>query len=360
MRSLFAGAALLACALACAPAARARQLPEAGAWRLPEASAQLDADRRWVNGVTESWWLADGFTDAEASAAAARWKAIGDELAGAKGAAWTGDYFRGSDTHGTYLRWSPRAGFVIAHVNKCAAMVMGIVHGRVEATAELVRFFPELDKHPARGHGGHGGHAAGAHAVPRDVLNFVPVEWRGGRVLVAEKEMADFGDYVAGLGRHNRWGGNMFLDYTMFFSRTGEDEAGGSPSPAVPPAYRRFLKKPVEARVTSVGRRVLKRDYQIESENTSMTFERASLTYVTIDAGAERGVKPGMILRVVRDDDEEDSLLVVRAGRRASTAAVVREVDERGAETYYSNSESREKRRSKVTAGWRLTTSIHD
>ena len=45
---------------------------------------------------------------------------------------------------------------------------------------------------------------------------------------------------------------------------------------------------------------------------------------------------------------------------RASTAAVVREVDGRGAETSYSHAGSREKRRPKVTAGWRLTTSPHD
>lgn len=350
VRFLFAGAALLVCALACATAAPAQEFPE--------ARAQLDEDRRWVNGVTESWWLDDGFTAAEASAAAARWKAIGDELAGAKGAAWAGDYFRGSDTHGTYLRWSPRAGFVIAHVNKCQAMVMGLVHGRVEATPELVRFFPELDKHPAGGHGGHA--AAGAHAGPRDVLRFVPVEWRGGRVLVAEEEMADFGDYVAGLGRYNQWFDFTFLEYATFFYHTGKGAAGGSPSPVVPPDYRRFLKKPVEARVTSVGRRILRRDYHIDGENSSMTFERASLTYVTIDAGVERGVKAGMILRVARDGEEEDSLLVLRAGQRASTAAVIREVNERGAETYYSHEESREKRRSKVAAGWRLTTSIHD
>lgn len=350
MRSLFAGAALLACALACAPPAPAQAFPE--------ARAELNEERRWVNGVTESWWLADGFTDAEASAAAARWKAIGDELAAAKGAGWTGDYFRGSDTHGTYLRWSPRAGFVIAHVNKCAATVMGLVHGRVEATPELVRFFPELDKHPARGHGGHGD--AKPHAGPRDVLNFVPVGWRGGLMLVAEEEMADFGDYAAGLGRYNQWVSIIFLDYSPFFFHVGEDAPGGSPSPAVPPAYQSFLKSPVEAKVTSVGRRVLRRDYHIAGENSSATFERASLTYVTIDAGAESGVKPGMILRVVRGGEEEDSLLVVRAGRRASTAVVVRDLDERGAETYYSHEESREKRRSKVTAGWRLTTSLHD
>jgi hypothetical protein len=181
-------------------------------------------------------------------------------------------------------------------------------------------------------------------------------------LLIAEDEIADFGDYVAGLGRHKPWAGFMFLDYVFFFSRMGEDSAGGSASssPVVPPAYRRFLKSPVEARVTSVGRRVFRRDYHVEGGGASTTLGRVSLTYVTIDAGAARGVEVGMTFRVVRDGDEEDSLIVTRAGRHASTAAVVREVDGRGAETFYSHAESREKRRSKVAAGWRLTTSPHD
>src|SRR5689334_621776 len=104
---------MLACVFACAPSTRARQLSE--------ARAQLDEDGRWVNGVTESWWLGDGIAETDAAAAAARWKEIGDELArdGAEGSA--GDYFVGGETAGTYMRWSPRAGFVIAAVNKCEA-----------------------------------------------------------------------------------------------------------------------------------------------------------------------------------------------------------------------------------------------
>jgi len=344
-RGVFFGAALLACALACAAQVCAQQLPE--------ASAQLDADGRWVNGVTESWWQDDGITSADASGAAARWKEIGDELARAGGEAWAGDYFRGGDTHGTYMRWSPRAGFVIAGVDKCRAAVMRIVYGRVEATPTLVRFFPELEKTSAHAHGG--GHAPSA--VTRPVLRFVPVEWRGERMLVGEDEMGDFGDYVAGLGRYNQWANFILVEHTDFFSRRGGrgDDADSGALPSVPQGYERFLKRPVEASVVSVGRRVLRRDYHVESENTPASFERASLTYVTIDAGTERGVKRGMIFRVV-SPAEGDSLVVVRAGRRASTAALVRDVDERGAETFYDHAEGRERNHSKVAAGWKLTT----
>ena len=349
-RFLFARAALLACALACASAAGARQLPE--------ARAQLDEDNRWVNGVTESWWLDDNITKEDATGAAALWKAIGDEVAGAKGEAWAGDYFRGGETHGTYLRWSPRGGFVIADVDKCRAAVMGLTYGRVEATPALVQFFPEVDKRTARPHHGGGGqHAAAPPPAPRAVLRFVPVEWRGERLLVAEEEMGDFGDYVSGRGTFNDW--HNLLEYAAFFSRSGAGETAADPAapPAVPPGYERFLKEPIEAAVTAVGRRVLRRDYIVETEHTSATYARASLTYVNISAGTAHGVKDRMLFRAARPGPGE-MVIVVRARRRTSTAVVVRDVDGRGRETYFDHDESRDKRLPKLAAGLRLTTSL--
>ena len=326
--------------LACAPAARAQQ----------------DQWGFWQNGVTEAWWLdSNDFSLAEATGGVERWKAIGEERAADNAATeiWAGDYFRGSDTHGTYLRWSPQAGFVIAHVNKCAAQVMGLVYGRVEATPTLVQFFPELDKHPARGHGGHGAHQTPP--GPRAVIRFVPVEWRGTRLLVAEDEMGDFGDYVAGLGSYNGWN-DLFVDHTVFFSHSGagsgEPDRGAPPS--VPPGYEHFLKRPVEATLTSVGRRVFRSEYMIERESFSRGFGRVSLTYVTLDAGAEQGVKDHMVFRTTRPD-EDDTVVVVRAGRRSSTAVVVRPVDERGRENF--DESEPEKLLPKVARGWKLTTS---
>jgi hypothetical protein len=327
----------------------------------PEASAQLDQWGFWENGVTEHWWLSsEDFKAEDATTAVARWEQIG---AAKDARAWAGDYFRGGETHGTYLRWSPSAGFVIAHVDKCAARVMGLVYGRVEATPELVQFFPELDKQSAGAHGGHHGGGTQHAAAPRAVLRFVPVEWRGARLLIAEGEMGDFGDYVAGLGEYNGYDAFFILEYNPFFSRSVEgaeekkEEDGGGAPPVVPPGYERFIKKPIEARITSVGRRDLKTDYTIEGEHTSQTFTRASVTHVTINAGTEQGVKERIVFRVARPA-EGDTVFILRAGPRTSTAIVVRDVDERGAETFYDS--EIEKRHSKVARGWRLTTSLYD
>jgi hypothetical protein len=326
----------------------------------PVARAQQDEWGFWQNGVTESWWLnSKDFSLAEATGGVERWKAIGEEYAAGRAAAgtWAGDYFRGGDTHGTYLRWSPRTGFVIAHVNKCAAQVTGLVYGRVEATPTLVQFFPELDKRPASGHGGHGEHRTPP--APRAVIRYVPVEWRGERLLIAEDEMADFGDYVAGLGNYNGEVLMFLLDYNYFFRGPDTDGVRDNAPPVVPPGYEHFIKQPIEARVTAVGRREFKRDYTIEGAHTSRTFAHASVTRLTINAGTERGVTNGMAFRVTRPD-EGDMVFVLRAGRRTSTAIVVRDVDERGAETFYDNGEAGERPHSKASRGWRLTTSPYN
>ncbi len=370
-RGVIIGAALLVCVLSCATATRARQLSG--------ALAQLDEDGRWVNGVTESWWPGEGITNADATSAAARWKEIGDELAREGSEGWAGDYFRGGETSGTYMRWSPRAGFVIAGVNKCEARVRVLVYGRVEATPTLVKFFPEVYKAAPRRGEDESRRQEKAATTP-DVIRYVPVEWRGERMLVAEEEMEDFGDFLAGLGDYN---GRAAFDYevTNFFSRSeahnrpdyseasgesGEAADSGASTvsgeavpyapPVVPPGYERFLKKPVEATVTAVGRVSFKSDYIVELPYaSSRQYDLASLTRVTISAGTAQGVKKRMVFRVT-EPDEDDTVIVLRVREHDSDAVVIRDADERGREVYY-DKETREAMHSKVAAGWRLTTS---
>jgi len=353
------------------------------------ASAQLDEDGRWANGVTESWWLdRETFSDVEKLNAAILWKSIGEANAQGEGDARAGDYFRGGDTAGTYMRWSPRAGFVIADVNKCEARVRAIIYGRVEVTPTVVNFIPEFYKVPPRKREGEEPPQA---RTPPEVISYVPVEWRGERLLISEDEMGDFGDYLAGLGDYNGRPAFIYDEFTNFFSRretrpaqadatesadsvdadgSGADDPGTDDNsgdddteesapyapPVVPPGYERFLKKPVEATVTAVGRRSLKRDYSLDLTYNSIQYDRASVTRVTLSAGTAQGIKDKMVFRVT-EPDEGDTVIVLRAGEHESEAVVVRELDECGAETFYDYGKERERKHSKVAAGWKLTTS---
>lgn len=323
------------------------------------AGAQTYSDGRWHNGVTEAWWFAPE-TEPGAPGATARWEAVGEAARTTTGNAWAGDYFIGGSTHGTYLRWSPGGGFVIARVNKCAAQVMGLTHGRAEFTPSLVRFIPEFDVQVgAHSHG----HGATTRQPPAE-LRFVPVEWDGRRLLVLEEEMDDFGDYLAGLGRYNDWDVYHFLGYTEFFTQfdgpEGGDGGGGpaaSPKrPNVPPGYERFLKRPVEATVTAVGRSRVERDYTDEGANRSTTYQLAHLTHVTVNVGTDHGVSAGMLLRV-SEPDESGEVRVVSAGRQSSEGVVVYDLDDDDGSAAPTGQAGEREDPSPVRVGWRLTTS---
>ncbi|HEY0101291.1 MAG TPA: hypothetical protein VGB76_20375 [Pyrinomonadaceae bacterium] len=331
------------------------------------ASAQLDQWGYWENGVTEPWWFSsEDFTKDDAVAALARWKNAGSAQQDVTTAEWDGVYFNGSETHGTYLRWSPRGGFIIAHIDKCQARVMGLTYGRVEASPTLLQFFPEFDKAASRTHG----HSHAREKSAPTVLRFVPVAWRGQRMLVVESEMSSFGDYVAGRGRYNYNRDFFYLDYVEFFTQrdatadtqpittqltqTEEKTADDATPPVVPPAYVRFLKPPIEGAITAVGKREVRNNYSYQSPDGSETaYGRVSLTYVTVNAGAARGLKSGMFLRVAEPDGGE-LVRIIRAGRHASSGIVIRSLDEADAETFFAEGQTYS--RPKVTAGWKLTT----
>ncbi|HEY9285986.1 MAG TPA: hypothetical protein VIP46_21225 [Pyrinomonadaceae bacterium] len=350
------------------------------------AAAQLDQWGYWENGVTESWWLSSGdFAKEDAVNAAALWKRIGEPTPADGAGGWAGDYFRGGSTSGTYVRWSPEGGFIIAGVNKCEARVVALTYGKVNVTPTVIHFFPEFSK-AAAPHG----HAHGARraADPLAAMRFVPVEWLGERLLINEGEMGSFGDYVAGLGEYNFWLGTPHffaedLIGTQFYAKTvpefvaaageggreaeaeaapveaaaapGEGEQAEAAPPVVPPGYERFLKKPIEATVTAVGGRRVRRKLSFKNESSEVFYGHVSLTDVTIDAGTEHGLKPGMFL-LARDAGEVERIRIVRAGKRSSTGYVIRELAEDGSETVTDGDDAR-RPRPKVAAGWKLTTS---
>ncbi|HLL72427.1 MAG TPA: hypothetical protein VK363_13380 [Pyrinomonadaceae bacterium] len=332
------------------------------------ASAQLNQWGYWENGVTESWWFSsDDFTKEDAVAAVERWKSAGLAAQDAAGAEWSGIYFSGGDTHGTYARWSPHGGFIIAHIDKCQARVMGLTYGRVEASPTLVQFFPEFSKTSRHTHG-HSRSRGSAKAT----LRFVPVTWRGQRLLVREDEMGDFGDYAVGLGKYNYSQNFFYLGYVAFLTRhvvaegspqieTQETLTGGktdaaASAPVVPSNYARFLKKPVEGTITAVGKRQVRKNYSYESpDGSSAVHTRASLTFVTVNVGTAHGVKAGMFLRVA-EPKEGEQVRIIRADKHSSNGVVIRDLGDSNDETFFDGEADQPRRHSKVAAGWKLTT----
>ena len=324
------------------------------------ASAQLDQWGYWNNGVTESWWLSSGdFSREDAVNAVSIWKRIGVANQDVSGKAWAGDYFSGSDTHGTYMRWSQHAGFIIAHIDKCQAKVMGVTYGRVEASPTLVQFFPEFNKMALKSHG-----HSHSQSPALTALRFVPVEWGEAHLLVPEGEMSDFGDYIAGLGKYNYRSAFALFEYIEFLTKSRAGSVGVSGeidvargSPVVPQAYEHFLKRPIEGVIVTVGRRVVKRDYSYQNpDGSEESYTLAALTFVTVSAGSAHGLRPGMFLRV-STPDEGDIVRILRAGKFSSIGIVIRDLDENSKETFFDGDSEKSRPHSKIALGWQLTTS---
>lgn len=315
------------------------------------AHAQSDPPERWENGISEAWWFPEAASKDEIAAAQSRWKLIAEENRGAASEAWAGDYFVGDETHGSYLRLSPRGGFVLMKVNKCAAQVDDFSYGKASISPTQVQLIPErpLRPHDPNGH---------AHGSQHADHNFVPVTFKGDRLLIAESEMPDFGDYVAGLGKFNEHAFIYYVFSTPFFyqMREGErptDAAGASA--VVPPGYERFLKRPITGRIVSVGSRTVRRNYSYEGPaGQGEWYKLASVTNVTVNIGTAHGAKAGLQLNVV---DSEEVVRLTRVGKTSSAGIIIRSLDENRKETYYDHDAEREKIYPPVVAGWELTTS---
>ena len=252
------------------------------------SQAQSVPDDRWANGVSEPWWFAEKLSREDIATMQSRWSLIRDENQANE---WAGDYFIGGDTHGSYLRWSAENGYVLVHVNKCEAKVESFEYGKVSASPTLIQFFPEFSKSDS-------GHThSSQHQTP---TRWLPVKWRATHYLVPENGIAAFGDYVAGLGAYNfGLGGAGMIEVSDFFSKfTDEERDSAEGLPIVPPGYERFIKRPIDARITNVGRSYIRVDRENEWYNDLVTL-------VTVNVGRADGVKRRMTFHVLGSENSE-------------------------------------------------------
>lgn len=322
--------------------------------------AQTDSYGRWENGVSEAWWFDPAEFAAESiSEVQTRWQNIGVENDGSKDNGWQGDYSSGGETHGTYMRWSRQGGYVLMNIDKCAARVMGFSYGTAEASDALVEFKTVFKQSSSHTHGH-------AHSPPPVKIRFLPVTWRGVRYLIGENEIADFGDYAAGLGNYNRGLGEfMISDAHDFFykikvqaqkDQANEDQPNEKDKslPVVPPGYERFVKKPIEAKLTSVGTGYRK----IARENE---WWDDFVIPVTISAGQASGVKRKMSLRLVGLEGFggiEEIVEIKQVGLRASRGVIVRPIRKNPCVKFSDEDDCAEPEYLPLKVGLQLTTDL--
>jgi len=303
----FAAASLL-CLLCAHAAAHARQVGEDGAW---------------ANGVGEPWrFESHRYTAEQAAAARSLWERIGE----ADDDGWAGDYEVDMSVRSHFLRWSPK-GFVFFNVNTCTANVDDLNYG--EAVADAASHFEAASMRGAR--------------------KFVKVKWGERRYLIEDAHVGGFCDYVAGLGSYNGPGAQGGAD---FLGRRGDGERLTALLPSVPPEYRQYVRRPVDARVTRVGRSYV----EVGTENE---WWDELVTPVRVDAGSDRGLRRGMSLHALDSDEFGERVELTRVGTNYSLGILVRSVRKRPGVKLDRWDDGRDDAPRPVAVGWRLTTSEH-
>lgn len=331
----------LAAALLLPPAPPA---PRAQGEQTPEERPRLE------HGLDEGyppWHLPSDAPSAELDALRARWEAIDEELK-TTGSEFAGTYWEGGEMRQHVVRFAPRSGFVIVHVYENFA-VTDFSYGGVEVTPSEIIFRVEREQQ-----------GESSDKQPRTTpRRWVAARWMRSNYLVPAESIADFGDYVAGLGAFNDLNGPC-CEFTPFLASPARVDPGGDfERPVVPARYERFIKRPVEATIRRVGRKRRVKDYGSEGEFYSHLHRTATLTPVRIDAGSRHGVRRGLLFRLTGPPGTsgfEQYLKITRVRPDSSDGVVVRDLDDDGRETFYDRDADKHVALPPVAAGTRVTT----
>ena len=261
--------------------------------------AFFDKEKRWYRGASaESWFNFFGIPESDVRNSIEHWERIGRDIENAR----SGGYGSGGATHGTYVRWSERSGFVWLDVDHCMGGPMRIVRGRAEVVPTGVILFPEIRLGHSEGHDGHGQHSNSSNRI--DLLS---ITWMRGNFLVTKDRLRDFSDWTAGLGEYNDR--SPFIDeYPFLASWDGESDSEPATYqlPVYPAGYERYIKRPVRGTVISIGK--AQRRVNVDSEDSDELITPFKIRVESVD-----NLKVGMFLHVVREEPGFDESFEVRA-----------------------------------------------
>lgn len=264
------------------------------------AFAQTVDVERWENGIVEAWWFnSNSYTKPEAETARVLWKQIGRPTMNAQDE-WVGDYQIGdvSDVRMKVLRWSAEKGFVFFNLNAYSANVDELDYGDVvSASPSHVEIIPRRAPES------------------RNKRKFVKVKWGQQRYLIEDHAVPDFCDYVVGLGSHNGLAGGE----ADFLSHRDDVSKPTAVLPTVPLEYREYVRRPIDTRITKIGKSYV----EVDPENE--WFDDL-VTPVTINAGSDQKLKRGMRLHVLDSDEYDESVEITRVTRKYARGIIVRSV----------------------------------
>jgi hypothetical protein len=292
---------------------------------------------KWNNSIGHSSWDI-ALAKEEREKMLQLWDSIGEDLKTEQNKL-AGTFVKGGYDAGYFFRWSIGKGYVlIPYFDQSLITDFSYGKATLVGNAEVI-FTPERDLK--------GGRSIGK----------MPRKWTAiGRYFIPVEMLKDFGDYMAGFGEYNEFNGQCCAFRPNFLARRIDRPEVKFDYP-VSPEYAQFIKHPIKAEVTFIGRKKTVKDWGYQGKLYGQWMERAVLIPVRISAGRAHGVKRNMLFRLIGEPDFYQYLQIMRVQQQTASGYIVRDISGDGKETYTDVETDREKPLPPIKVGTKVTTS---
>ena len=239
---------------------------------------------------------------------------------------WEGDYFSDLEQLGkSNLRLNSEVGFTSFYFYGCMLELSHIDYGKIVNTPEYIQLISET---------------AGDSPRKAGSVKYIKVKWDKWRYLVEESALAAFAEKAVGiyvepndeaLENKQNWS-DYWINDDPSDDEFVEKEFTGLPE--FPASYKKFQRQPLAAKLVAVGKRTFEAGKTFGDGGYTRYFEDSAIYPVTIDAGRNKGVKPGIVFRIPETGEE---VFITEVKQNTASGFVARNTNEDKNDKCYDN-----------------------
>lgn len=206
------------------------------------------------------------------------------------------------------LRLNSQTGYVTFYVYSCMPELRSIDYGKIVNSHDSIQLSSEF-KNPSK---------------DSDSGIYIKVKWNDRYYLVEEKSLSAFAEKAVGIYAEPVDGQNENYQKWARYWVTGDLQKPLTGLPEFPKKYKELQRLPIEARITSIGKRTVE-EKTFDTKDFYESFSESAWYPVKIDAGKIKGVKPGMKFYI---PDIEDELFIIEVNEKSAIGLIRREIDD--------------------------------
>lgn len=220
---------------------------------------------------------------------------------------WDGVYSvgYGDEVGFSQLRLNSNTGFVSFYIYTCLPELRYINFGKITNSSETIQLLPEF------------GNASPRKSAP---VTYVKIKWNDRNYLVEESSIDAFAQKTVGIYVEPEDASAESYQKWNNYWVSGDFNKPLSGLPEFPFNYKKFQRAPIEAKITSIGKRTVE-----EKTLGNTSYSEAAFYTVKIDAGKDKNVKEGITFEI---PEIEAELFITQVNQKTSVGLIHRNIND--------------------------------